>query len=97
MTMVGEPRGSARTPHIGGARRADAIAYPPRGLSHEEAARYVGVGTTKFDEMVADGRMPKPKRIDGRVIWDRLQLDAAFSDLPEDRIPNPLDRMFRAG
>lgn len=33
-------------------RAADALAYPPRGLCREEAARYVGVGTMKFDEMV---------------------------------------------
>jgi predicted DNA-binding transcriptional regulator AlpA len=55
----------------------------PRGLSREQAAEYVGVGITKFDQMVADGRMPKPKRIDGRVVWDRLQLDTAFSALPD--------------
>jgi len=65
-------------------RLPDILAYPPRGMSREEAARYIGVGTTKFDEMVADRRMPKPKRVDGRVLWDRLAIDAAFSDLPTD-------------
>jgi len=75
----------------------DALAYPPRGLSREEAARYVGVGVSKFDEMVADGRMPRPKRIDGRVVWDRLRIDAAFTDLKEDKVKNPLDRMFEPG
>lgn len=65
-------------------RANDSLSYPPRGLSREEAARYIGVGTTKFDEMVEDRRMPKPKKIDGRVIWDRISLDAAFSDLPSD-------------
>jgi hypothetical protein len=34
--------------------------------------------------MVADGRMPKPKRIDRRVVWDRLQLDTAFAALPDE-------------
>jgi hypothetical protein len=38
---------------------------------------------TKFDEMVEDGRMPKPKRIDGRVVWDRIKLDAAFAALDD--------------
>lgn len=76
---------------------ADPISYPPRGLSREEAARYVGVGLTKFDEMVADGRMPKPKRVDGRVIWDRLRIEAAFTDLPEERALNPLDRILERG
>jgi predicted DNA-binding transcriptional regulator AlpA len=76
--------------------RSDSIAYAPRGMSRDEAARYIGVGPTKFDEMVADGRMPKPKRVDGRVIWDRLRIDAAFSDLSEEKVSNPLDRMLGA-
>lgn len=70
--------------------------YAPRGMSRDEAARYIGVGPTKFDEMVSDGRMPRPKRVDGRVIWDRLRLDAAFSDLSEEKATNPLDRMLGA-
>jgi predicted DNA-binding transcriptional regulator AlpA len=57
--------------------------YPPRSMRREAAAAYIGVSTTKFDEAVADGRMPKPKRIDGCVIWDRYRLDQAFDDLPE--------------
>lgn len=72
------------------------VAYPPRGMGRVEAARYIGVGATKFDEMVADGRMPRPKRIDGRVVWDRLKIDAAFSDIPDETRPNPLDRMLGA-
>jgi hypothetical protein len=72
------------------------IAYPPRGMSRDEAARYVGVGTTKFDEMVSDRRMPRPKRVDGRVIWDRIKLDMYFNDLPDDERVNPLDRLLAA-
>ena len=54
---------------------------PPRGLSRVQAAAYIGVSPTLFDEMVRDGRMPKPKRINGRVVWDRLELDEAFAAL----------------
>ena len=57
---------------------------PPRGLSRVQAAEYIGVSTTKFDEMIADGRMPPPKRIDARVVWDREKLDMAFAALPDD-------------
>lgn len=64
--------------------KPDAIAYPPRGLNHDEAARYVGLGVTKFDEMIAEGLMPKPKRMGKRVIWDRVALDIAFSALPTE-------------
>ena len=62
---------------------------PPRGLSREEAAAYIGVSPSKFDEMVKDKRMPAPKRIDRRTVWDRRRLDAAFEALPEGG--NPFD------
>lgn len=52
-----------------------------RGLSRAEAADYIGIGTTKFDALVKDGRMPKPKRIDGRTVWDRIAVDRAFDEL----------------
>ena len=70
--------------------------YPPRGMSREEAARYVGVGQTLFDEMVSDGRMPRGKKINSRVIWDRVQLDASFSDLDAPR-GNSLDELMQRG
>lgn len=69
----------------------DERAYPPRGLGREDAARYIGVSASKFDELVKDRRMPRPKRIDGRVVWDRLALDSAFTDLPSADAVNPLD------
>jgi predicted DNA-binding transcriptional regulator AlpA len=66
---------------------------PRRGLSRTEAAVYIGIGTTKFDEMVADGRMPKPFRIDGRVLWDIYDLDPAIDKLKEPIAVNPWDRV----
>ena len=66
---------------------------PPtrRGLSRVEAADYIGVGASKFDAMVADGRMPQPKRIDARTVWDVRALDRFFDLLPggDDSDHNP--------
>jgi predicted DNA-binding transcriptional regulator AlpA len=59
----------------------------PRGLSRVLAAAYIGVSPTKFDELVADKRMPRPKHIDGRRVWDRLKLDEAFAALDEEGAP----------
>lgn len=58
------------------------ISLPPRGLSRVQAAAYIGVSPTLFDEMVKDGRMPEAKKINSRTVWDRIALDAAFSALP---------------
>lgn len=62
------------------ARRGSTLppSLPPRGLSRLQAAEYIGVSPSTFDKMVADGEMPAPKKIRGRVIWDRKQLDCAF-------------------
>ena len=54
------------------------------GLSRIEAAEYVGVSTGLFDELVKDGRMPKPKAINARRVWSRPQLEKAFASLPEE-------------
>ncbi|MDR4307675.1 hypothetical protein IHQ68_13715 [Chelatococcus sambhunathii] len=69
---------------------------PPLGLSREQAAEYVGVGATLFDEMVRDGRMPRPKRINARNVWHRPAVDAAFAALPDENDRNPWDREARA-
>lgn len=66
-----------------------ALPFAPRGLSRTEAAAYIGVGATLFDEMVKDGRMPRPKAIKSRRVWDRFALDAHFDDLPEAEEADP--------
>jgi hypothetical protein len=60
----------------------------PRGLRRPDAAAYIGVSPAKFDQWVERGIMPKPKRQDGVVVWDRLKLDLAFAELPGDEESN---------
>jgi excisionase family DNA binding protein len=59
------------------------ISFAPRGLRAEQAAIYLGMGRSKFLELVEAGRLPKPKIVDGMRIWDRLALDSAFDDFTE--------------
>lgn len=76
---------------------APRIRIEPRGLGRVDAAAYIGIGPTKFDQLVDDGRMPRPRRADGRILWDRFELDAAFENLPsDDDGPNPLDNLLRS-
>lgn len=56
--------------------------YSPRGFSRQKAAAHIGVGETKFEQMVADGRMPIPIEIDGRRVWCVYELDEYFDRLP---------------
>jgi predicted DNA-binding transcriptional regulator AlpA len=57
---------------------------PRRGLSRVEAATYIGISPSKFDDLVEDGRMPKPVPIDGRRVWDIRHLDLAFDALSSE-------------
>jgi predicted DNA-binding transcriptional regulator AlpA len=53
----------------------------PRNLRADHAAAYVGVSPSKFRQLVKDGRMPASFQIDGCVVWDRFDLDAAVDKL----------------
>lgn len=64
---------------------------PPAGLRREEAAAYVGISPSKFDDWVRRRIMPSPKRQDGCVIWIRKRLDAALEALPDSDAGNPWD------
>lgn len=68
---------------------------PPvmRGLNREQAARLIGVSPRTFDALVEDGRMPAPKRIGARVLWDRVKIEDAFDALGENEPPSPLDEI----
>ncbi len=79
------------------AKSAVHIQMTPRGLSHKQSAAYVGVGTSLFDEMVGDGRMPKPKKANTRTIWDRHDLDDAFENLPTGVEINQWDEALGEG
>lgn len=52
------------------------------GLSRVEAAEYIGVGVTLFDQMVADGRMPPPRQANARLLWSRVEVEKWFLALP---------------
>lgn len=54
----------------------------PRLLTRLGAAAYVSVSPNVFDEMVAAGRMPKPRRVTvKRIAWDVRELDAAVDEM----------------
>lgn len=68
----------------------------PIGLSRVQASAYVGVSPPLFDSMVVDGRMPKPKRINRRLVWDRREIEDSFRTLDDGagdsrvvRLPGP--------
>lgn len=51
---------------------------PPRGLSRQAAAQYIGVSVGKFDQMVRDERMLQAIKINSRKVWDLRAIDNCF-------------------
>ena len=56
----------------------------PRGLRADDAAAYLGMGKTKFLELVDKGAIPRAFTIDSIKIWDRFDLDAVIDAAKED-------------
>jgi predicted DNA-binding transcriptional regulator AlpA len=67
------------------------------GLGEIEAAAAVGVSASKFRELVRDARMPRPRRIDGRSVWDVDELRAAFKALPHEGESEKADTWAEVG
>jgi len=65
------------------------LTIQPRGLSLVHAAQYIGVGPTLFLALMKMGRMPQPKLIGPRLVWDRSEIDVAFDALPPELEVSP--------
>lgn len=70
------------------------LSLPRFALRRDEAAATVSVSITKFDQWVADGRMPKGHKIDGIVLWDCNEVRDAWERLRDgERTKNPFDEI----
>lgn len=54
---------------------------PRRGLRRNDAAAFLGLSPSKFDEMIKAKRLPAGFMVDGCRIWDLRDLDLAFDVL----------------
>jgi predicted DNA-binding transcriptional regulator AlpA len=71
------------------------IGIAPRLLKREQAAAYISVSPNLFDQLVKDGRMPRPKLLGGqRRAWDIRSLDAAIDQLPNGGGGGPIDKTW---
>lgn len=66
------------------AQRAEVLppSLPPVGISREQAAALIGISTTLFDKCVAAGKIPPPRVIFGRLVYDRDEVIEAFRAMP---------------
>jgi predicted DNA-binding transcriptional regulator AlpA len=74
-------------------RLQDQLAYPPRAMRAERAAAYLAMSESTFLRLVAERTLPKPVKIRGMILWDRLDLDAAFNNLKAEE-ENQIEKML---
>jgi hypothetical protein len=55
-----------------------------RGFSRLEAATYLGISPSKFDELRRAKRIAPPKVLDGRLIFVVERLDDFLDSLPDE-------------
>ena len=79
---------------MGAKRLADDLAYPPRAMRADRAAAYLAMSESSFLRLVEEKLMPDPVPIKGMVMWDRLELDAAFENFKDPR-PSPKNTMHQ--
>jgi predicted DNA-binding transcriptional regulator AlpA len=68
----------------------------PFGMNRAVASEYAGFSAGHFDRMVADGRMPAPRREGSRLVWLRDELEAALRALPSESDDAGLNEWDRA-
>jgi predicted DNA-binding transcriptional regulator AlpA len=49
------------------------------GLSAAESASLIGVARSTFLLLNSSGRVPLPRRLGGRVLWDKRELESWFA------------------
>jgi predicted DNA-binding transcriptional regulator AlpA len=69
----------------------DALSYPPRAMRLHGAAAYLSMSKSAFLRLIEEGKLPSGIHVGGMVLWDRLELDAAFENLKEADEDHPDD------
>ena len=63
---------------------------PRRGLRRHEAAQYLGVSPSLFDQLIVERKMPKAIKIRACSVWDVHDLDVSFEAMKSnDNEPSP--------
>ena len=62
------------------------VSGPRRGLRRHEAANYLGVSASLFDQLVIEGKMPRPVKLRSCSVWDMRQLDVSFEAMSGETV-----------
>ncbi len=68
--------------------------FIPFAVSRETGAELIGISPNHFDKLVKEGRLPAPRELGGRVLWDSDEIRAAWRAMPrrgQSSSDNPWD------
>lgn len=55
--------------------------YKPHAIREQDAAKYLGLGRTKFRELVKEGHLPPAYWIGGVKVWITTELEQTFNQM----------------
>lgn len=55
--------------------------FKPHAIREQDAAKYLGVGRTKFRELVKEGQLPPAYWLGGVKVWITTELERSFDHL----------------
>jgi predicted DNA-binding transcriptional regulator AlpA len=54
----------------------------PYAVSRETAAELLGISAGTFDKLVKAGKLPEPREVESRILWDSAEIRAAWRAMP---------------
>jgi predicted DNA-binding transcriptional regulator AlpA len=54
----------------------------PLAVSRETAAQLLGISAGTFDKLVKTGKLPEPREVESRILWDSKEIEAAWRAMP---------------
>jgi predicted DNA-binding transcriptional regulator AlpA len=63
----------------------------PFAVSRETGAELIGISPNHFDKLVKEGRLPAPREVGGRILWDSEEIRAAWRAMPRRGQPPPVN------
>jgi predicted DNA-binding transcriptional regulator AlpA len=54
----------------------------PFAVSRETAAELLGISSGTFDKLVKSGKLPEPREVESRILWDSAEIRAAWRAMP---------------
>ena len=60
----------------------------PFAVSRDTGAALLGISGGTFDKLVRAGKLPEPREVESRILWDAKEIEAAWRAMPKRGQPS---------